>query len=70
MSSAIVARTSPRLAKDARPFGKLRAGNGAPTFACRDLISTRDLGSAGVEAVLNLAGVMKARAADFRRALA
>jgi len=70
MSSAIVARTSPHLAKDARPFGKLRAGNGAPTFACRDLISTRDLGSAGVEAVLNLAGVMKARAADFRRALA
>ncbi|MGD0988968.1 MAG: ornithine carbamoyltransferase [Candidatus Sulfotelmatobacter sp.] len=70
MSSAIVARTSPRLAKDARPFGKLRAGNGAPTFACHDLISTRELGSAGVEAVLNLAGVMKARAADFRRALA
>jgi ornithine carbamoyltransferase len=38
-------------------------------FWCPDLVSTRDLGPAGVEAVLNLAGVMKARPADFRRAL-
>jgi ornithine carbamoyltransferase len=39
-------------------------------FWCRDLVSTRDLGPAGVDAVLHLAGVMKARPADFRRALA
>jgi ornithine carbamoyltransferase len=39
-------------------------------FWCPDLVSTRDLGPAGVHAVLDLAGVMKARPADFRRALA
>ena len=39
-------------------------------FWCPDLVSTRDLGSSGVDAVLNLAGVMKSRPADFRRALA
>jgi ornithine carbamoyltransferase len=38
-------------------------------FWCPDLVSTRDLGPAGVEAVLNLAGIMKAHPADFRRAL-
>ncbi|MGC2647161.1 MAG: hypothetical protein WA261_12860, partial [Candidatus Sulfotelmatobacter sp.] len=38
-------------------------------FWCPDLVSTRDLGAAGVDAVLNLAGVMKARPADFRKAL-
>jgi ornithine carbamoyltransferase len=38
-------------------------------FWCPDLVSTRDLGPAGVDAVLNLAGVMKARSADFRKAL-
>jgi ornithine carbamoyltransferase len=38
-------------------------------FWCPDLISTCDLGPAGVEAVLNLAGTMKARPADFRKAL-
>jgi ornithine carbamoyltransferase len=39
-------------------------------FWCPDLVSTRDLGPAGVDAVLNLVGVMKARPADFHRALA
>jgi ornithine carbamoyltransferase len=38
-------------------------------FPCRDLISSRDLGPAGVKAVLDLAGLMKARPADFRQAL-
>jgi len=38
-------------------------------FWCPDLVSTRDLGPAGVKAVLDLAGIMKARAADFRKAL-
>ncbi|MGC2487792.1 MAG: hypothetical protein WA412_03835, partial [Candidatus Sulfotelmatobacter sp.] len=38
-------------------------------FWCPDLVSTRDLGPAGVDAVLHLAGIMKSRPADFRRAL-
>jgi ornithine carbamoyltransferase len=37
---------------------------------CADLVSTRDLGPEGVEAVLHLAGLMKARPADFRKGLA
>jgi ornithine carbamoyltransferase len=36
---------------------------------CPDLVSTRDLGPAGVDAVLRLAGIMKSRPADFRNAL-
>jgi ornithine carbamoyltransferase len=40
------------------------------TFWGPDLVSTRDLGPSGVKAVLNLAGIMKARPADFRNALA
>jgi ornithine carbamoyltransferase len=39
-------------------------------FWCPDLVSTRDLGPAGVDAVLNLAGVIKSCPADFHRALA
>ena len=35
-------------------------------FWCPDLISTRDLGPSGVDAVLRLAGIMKSRPADFR----
>jgi ornithine carbamoyltransferase len=38
-------------------------------FWCPDLVSTRDFGPAGVDAVLHLAGIMKSRPADFRRAL-
>jgi len=38
-------------------------------FWCPDLISTRDLGPAGVDAVLRLAGIMKSRPADFRKTL-
>src|SRR5712672_1366047 len=36
---------------------------------CPDLVSTRDLGPAGVDAVLRLAGIMKSRPADFRQTL-
>jgi ornithine carbamoyltransferase len=39
-------------------------------FWCPDLVSTRDLGPGGVEAVLHLAGIMKMCPADFRSALA
>ena len=39
-------------------------------FWCQDLISTRDLGPQGVEAVLHLAELMKSRPSVFSRALA
>ena len=39
-------------------------------FWCPDLVSTRDLGPNGVDAVLHLAGIMKSHPADFRKALA
>ena len=38
-------------------------------FCCPDLVSTRDLGPSGVEAVLHLAGIMKSRPSEFRKAL-
>ncbi len=40
------------------------------SFWCPDLISTRDLGPQGVEAVLHLAELMKSRPSVFQRALA
>jgi ornithine carbamoyltransferase len=40
------------------------------SFWCPDLVSTRDLGPAGVDAVLRLAGIMKSRPTDFRKTLA
>jgi ornithine carbamoyltransferase len=40
------------------------------TFWSRDLVSTRDLTPEEVAAILDLAGLMKARPADFRGALA
>jgi len=39
-------------------------------FWCPDLVSTRDFGPNGVEATLHLAGIIKSRPADFRKALA
>jgi len=39
-------------------------------FWCSDLVSTRDLGPQGVEAVLHLAELMKSRPSVFQRALA
>ena len=39
-------------------------------FWCSDLVSTRDLGPNGVEAVLHLAELMKSRPSVFQRALA
>jgi ornithine carbamoyltransferase len=39
-------------------------------FWCPDLVTTRDLGPSGVDAVLHLAGILKSRPADFHRALA
>jgi ornithine carbamoyltransferase len=40
------------------------------TFWCPDLISTRDLGPQGVEAVLHLAELMKSRPSVFQRSMA
>jgi ornithine carbamoyltransferase len=42
----------------------------AEVFWCPDLISIRDLGSQGVQAVLHLAELMKSRPSVFQRALA
>jgi len=39
-------------------------------IACRDLISIRDLGPIDVEAIFDLAGLMKSRPVDFREVLA
>jgi ornithine carbamoyltransferase len=53
-------------------FNTTRAAT-APVAAgipCRDLLSIRDLGPMDVEAIFHLAGLMKARPADFRTALA
>jgi ornithine carbamoyltransferase len=65
MSSPVaVRRKSPLLASVAR--------NGLPVPATwsSSLVSTRDLGPQGVQAVLDLAAIMKTRPADFRNALA
>ena len=65
MSSSVVAARKPPLAKDARNHTPLPAAGW-----CSDLVSTRDLGPQGVQAVLDLAAIMKTRPADFRTALA
>jgi ornithine carbamoyltransferase len=63
-SSLVVSSANSRVARAAR------AGLPRELFSCSDLISTRDLGPSGVQAVFNLARVMKARPVDFARALA
>ncbi|MGA8437313.1 MAG: ornithine carbamoyltransferase [Candidatus Sulfotelmatobacter sp.] len=45
------------------------AARAPQAFWCPDLVSTRDLGPAGVDRVLQLAGIMKTRPADFRHSL-
>jgi ornithine carbamoyltransferase len=66
-SGAVVARKVPSFPKTGKGETPSRAVQG---FWCPDLVSTRDLGPEGVRAVLDLAVVMKARPADFRKALA
>lgn len=44
-------------------------GIGMTPRICNDVVSTRDLGPAGVRAILDLALLMKARPGDFRAAL-
>ena len=39
-------------------------------FCCSDLVSTRDLGPSGVEAVLHQTSIMKSRPSEFRKSLA
>jgi len=57
--------------KLSRAPGRTAAGpeRSPQVFWCPDLVSTRDLGPAGVDAVLRLAGIMKSRPADFRQTL-
>jgi ornithine carbamoyltransferase len=61
--------------KESKPNSRTRgrtvadAERAPQAFWCPDLVSTRDLGPAGVDAVLHLAGIMKSRPADFRKAL-
>jgi ornithine carbamoyltransferase len=70
MSSPAVTSKESKL--NSRVRGRMAAApERAPqVFWCPDLVSTRDLGPAGVHAVLDLAAIMKSRPADFRRALA
>ncbi|MGA8617601.1 MAG: ornithine carbamoyltransferase [Candidatus Sulfotelmatobacter sp.] len=67
MSPSITARKEQKLNSHGR---MAPASEKAPLgFWCPDLVSTRDLGPAGVHAVLDLAAIMKSRPGDFRRAL-
>ena len=50
-----------------KPIAPPRFSSG---LKCADLVSTRDLGPEGIDAVLRLAGTMKAHPAGFRKALA
>jgi ornithine carbamoyltransferase len=61
-------REDKRMATRAIDDAAVNAGIGA--FASRDLVSICDLSPAEVEAVLDLTGLLKARPADFRGALA
>ena len=57
--------------KLSRAPGRTAAGpeRSPQVFWCPDLVSTRDLGPSGVDAVLRLAGIMKSRPADFGQTL-
>ncbi len=66
-SGAVVARKVPPFPKAGKAAASAKSVQG---FWCPDLVSTRDLGPEGVRAVLDLAAIMKARPADFRKALA
>jgi ornithine carbamoyltransferase len=60
--------------KESKVNSQVQSGMRSPervpqAFWCPDLISTRDLGPSGVDAVLRLAGVMKSQPEDFRRVL-
>jgi ornithine carbamoyltransferase len=82
MSQSVAARykTQPAGARDLKKESRLNrhvqggvaaAAERMPqVFWCPDLVSTRDLGPVGVDAVLRMAGIMKSRPADFRKALA
>ena len=69
MSSPAVARKETKLNSRVRGRSTGVAERVPQVFWCPDLVSTRDLGPAGVRAVLDLAGIMKTRPADFRQAL-
>jgi ornithine carbamoyltransferase len=70
MSSPAVTSKESKLNSRVRGRMVTAAERAPQVFWCPDLVSTRDLGPAGVHAVLDLAAIMKSRPADFRRALA
>ena len=68
-ASAQVQKKKTKLNSQVQGRAAVAAARAPQAFWCPDLVSTRDLGPAGVNAVLNLAGIMKTRSADFRKAL-
>jgi ornithine carbamoyltransferase len=70
MSSPVAARKESRLNSHVQSRIAAAVAGAPQVFWRPDLVSTRDLGPEGVDAVLHLAGIMKSRPADFRRALA
>ncbi|MGD1022349.1 MAG: ornithine carbamoyltransferase [Candidatus Sulfotelmatobacter sp.] len=68
-ASAQVQKKESKLNSQVQGRAAVAAARAPQAFWCPDLVSTRDLGPAGVNAVLNLAGIMKTRSADFRKAL-
>jgi ornithine carbamoyltransferase len=69
MSSSVVTRKEAKMNGRAQGRSAASAERAPQPFWCPDLISTRDLGAAGVHAVMDLAALMKARPADFRTTL-
>ena len=51
------------------PTQMVQSPAAVPAFLCRDLLSICDLGASDIGAIFRLAGLMKARPSDFRRAL-
>jgi ornithine carbamoyltransferase len=68
-ASAQAQKKESKLNSQLQDRAAVAAARAPQAFWCPDLVSTRDLGPVGVDAVLNLAGIMKERPADFRKAL-
>jgi ornithine carbamoyltransferase len=58
-----------KLNRQLQDRAEVAAARAPQSFWCPDLVSTRDLGPAGVDRVFDLAGIMKTRPADFRSSL-
>jgi ornithine carbamoyltransferase len=69
MSTPVVARKESKVNTQMRGRMASATERVPEVFWCPDVVSTRDLGTTGVHAVLDLAAIMKTRPADFRKAL-